>query len=120
MDDKDVNTKTVCPYCNGVVSVLDLYCPICGKKLKGDLSSSVTFLKQIWVYFVSLFLPPFGLFPAIRYLRQSDEESKKVGMVALVLTIISIVATIWFFLAIKDPFSTQLNTQLELYQGLGF
>ena len=115
-----VDAETTCPYCKGVISAMDLYCPICGRKLKGDMSSSVTFFKQLAIYLVSLFFPPFGLFPAIQHLRQSDEKSKKIGLTALVLTTISTVAAAWLFISMRDQFGTQLNSQLELYQDLGF
>ncbi len=113
------NTEAICQYCKGKVSVLDMYCPICGKKLKGEVTSSATLSKQLWIYFVSFFLPPFGFWPAVKYLRQSDEKSKKIGWVALILTTISVVVTILLSISIFKSFTSELGGQFELYEGFG-
>lgn len=44
---------------------------------------------------MSLLLPPFGFWYAWKYWGQDDEKSKKIAVTAAVLTIISIVITIW-------------------------
>jgi len=89
----ETNIQTTCPHCNNPILPIDIFCPACGKKLKrSDLSTGIQ--KQIGVYLLSFFLPPFGLFPAIKYLRQADSKSKKIGVIALVLTVISILITI--------------------------
>jgi len=108
-----------CPYCGGNISLSDYFCPHCGKKLK-EQPSSTTFLKQLLIYFVSFFLPPLGIWPAIKYLRQSDEKSKKIGLVALLLTIISIVITSWLTINFISSFNKELGNQLNLYQDIGY
>lgn len=65
---------------------------------------------------MSFFLPPLGLWPAIRYLRQQDETAKKIGLAALFLTVISILLTIWVTANFINSFNKELNTQLNLYQ----
>lgn len=72
------------------------------------------------IYFVSFFLPPLGICPAIKYLRQSDEKSKKIGLAALFLTIISIVITSWLTISLINSFNKQLGNQLNLYQGIDY
>jgi len=65
-------------------------------------------------------LPPLGVWPAIKYLRQADKKSKKIGLAALFLTIISIVITIWLTINLVNSFNSGLNSQLNLYQGIGY
>ncbi len=117
IEENDINT--VCPYCKSSVSKLDIYCSVCGKKL-GEDAKTTTIVKQLWIYFVSLFLPPLGFIPAIKYLKESDKKLKNVGLIALILTLISTIVTIILIMNIADSFGTQFNTQLELYNGLGF
>lgn len=109
---------TVCPSCKTEVSILDFFCPVCGKKLKEKpLSTSIS--KQIFIYLLSTLLPPLGLWPAIKYLRQGDNKSKKIGIIAIVLTIISIIITFWISAGIIKSIQGVVGTQLTPY-GLGF
>jgi len=111
--------QLTCPYCKNNISTSDYFCPTCGKKLK-DKPVSTTFARQLVIYLTSFFLPPFGLWPAIRYLRQQDQKAKKIGLAALFLTIISIVITVWMTTSFISSFNKELNNQLNLYQGVGY
>ncbi len=91
----EVSSETTCPSCHSTVSVTSYFCPNCGKPLKDKLPV-VSLSRQIIVYFVSLFLPPFGFWYAWKYLKQPDDKSKKIGIAAVILTIISVIVTIWF------------------------
>lgn len=101
-----------CPNCKQSIAVLDYFCPNCGKKIK-DKPRSTTIARQIFVYLLSFFLPPLGLWPGIKYLKQSDDKSRMIGFVAIVLTIISIAITIWLTLGFINVFNQQLNQQLN-------
>ena len=70
-------------------------CPNCGKKIK-EPPVLTSIGKQISIYLISFLLPPFGLAPGIRYLMQPDQKAKIIGIVAILLTIVSIGLTIWF------------------------
>lgn len=72
------------------------------------------------IYFVSFFLPPLGIWPAIKYLRQSDEKSKKIGLAALFLTIASIVITSWLTIHLINSFSGGLGGQFDIYEGIDY
>ncbi len=46
---------------------------------------------------MSLFIPPFGFWYVWKYIRQGDRKSKVIGIVAAILTVISIVISIWLW-----------------------
>lgn len=111
--------QSTCIYCKGNISSFDYFCPHCGKKIKEKLLPT-TFGRQLSVYLLSVFLPPLGIWPAIKYLRQQDKKSKKIGLVTLLLTIISIVVTIWLTINFMNSFTRGLDNQLNLYQSVDF
>lgn len=78
-----------------------------------DKSLAVTIGRQIFVYLLSFLLPPLGLWPGIKYLRQKDEKSRMIGFIAIVLTIISTAIEIWVALGLVNTFNQQLNQQLN-------
>lgn len=81
-----------------------------------DKSLSTTIARQIFIYLLSFLLPPLGLWPGIKYLKQKDEKSRIIGFIAIVLTIISIALTVWFTLGFINVFNQQLNSSLNLYK----
>jgi len=111
--------QTTCPDCKANLSESDYFCPNCGKKIK-EKPLSTTLLKQLSIYFISFFLPPLGVWPGIKYLRQGDEKSKKIGLAAIFLTIISIIITSWLTMNLINSLNKELNNQLNLYPGLDF
>jgi len=104
-----------CPNCKQNILSSDYFCPNCGKKIK-EKSLSVTVGRQILVYLLSFLLPPLGLWPAVKYLKQKDEKSRIIGFVAITITIISIAITVWLTLSFLDTFNQQLNSNLNLYR----
>src|SRR4030042_6425343 len=111
--------QLTCPRCKKNILPSDYFCPECGGKLKSK-PPSTTFLRQLTVYAISFFLPPLGFWPAIRYLRQQDAKSKKIGLVALFLTILSILLTVWLTTSFINSFNRELNNQLKLYRDIGY
>ena len=105
----DSLTPTTCPFCHTAISAADYFCPNCGKKLK-DKPPATTISKQIIVYLVSLLLPPFGIVYAWRYLKQADGKSQKIGIAAVVLTVIALALTIWATKLMIDSINQQLNS----------
>ena len=81
---------------------------------------STTFRKQLSIYLLSLFLPPLGLWPAIKYLRQPDEKAKKVGLAALILTILSVIVTTWLTIGLVNSLNKGISDQFNLYQDIGY
>lgn len=102
-------TLTKCKECGHEISDEALACPNCGKP-QANRHPSVSLSTQITVYSVSLFLPPFGLWYVWKYLKQKDSQSKKIGLAALILTIISLIAMIWFTEKFVNSFNQALNS----------
>jgi hypothetical protein len=108
-----------CPSCNLPVLESFNFCPNCGEKLK-DSSASVTISRQISIYALSILVPPLGLWPGIHYVRQKNEKAKLVGVVAIVLTILSTVVSIWLTIIYVGNPLTEMNNQLHLLKMTGY
>jgi uncharacterized membrane-anchored protein len=104
---------TICKFCGQTVATNFYFCPYCGKKL---IEPPVSALKEISIYLLSVFLPPLGLWPGIKYLLQKNAKSKRIGTIAIILTIISSVVTIWLSIIAINALSQSLNSQLNQYQ----
>jgi len=98
-----------CKECGHEISDEALVCPNCGKPQR-DKAPAVSLSRQMTVYAVSLFLPPFGLWYAWKYLRQKDQKSKKIGYAAIILTIMSIIVTIWLIEKTVSSINQSLNS----------
>lgn len=96
---------SACPSCRALVSADMLFCPACGKPLKSN-PAETSVSRQIVVYIISILLPPFGFWYAWKYLRQGDRKSKIIGWVAIVLTIVSIIANVWVMASYFSQFQS--------------
>jgi len=104
---------TVCKFCGQAVLSNYYFCPYCGKKL---IEPPLTTIKEIGVYLLSVFLPPLGLWPGIKYILQKNARSKRVGSIAIILTIISTIVTLWLSVAVFNNLSKTINTQMNQSQ----
>ena len=104
-----MESPLVCPSCHTATTDSEFFCTNCGKKLK-DVPLSTSLKKQIWYYALSILLPPIGLWWAIKYIRQGGEESKKIGIAIIILTLLSLVANIWIGLGMWSTYSQLLNS----------
>ena len=113
-----VNSQLTCPHCGNLILPESYFCPSCGQKLK-DKPPSTTIAKQIVIYLTSFFLPPLGLWPAFKYIKQKDSKSKTIGFVALFLTIVSLIVSIWITTNFINSIKKQVNNQQNLYNEIG-
>jgi hypothetical protein len=83
-------------------------------------SLSTTIGKQIVIYLISFFLPPFGLIYAFKYLKADDEKAKRIGQITVILTIISLLLNFWLLKTVFDSVPQLINSQMkpEDYNGL--
>ena len=110
--------QQLCRFCNSPVIDTFFFCPTCGKKLH---EPPITIAKQISVYAISILLPPLGLWPGIKYAIQKDEKIRAVGIIAIILTVISTVVTIWLFMTTINSITSSINSPLlDQYQNLGY
>ena len=108
--------QQLCRFCNSPVSANFFFCPTCGKKIN---EPPITVAKQIGIYAISILLPPLGLWPGIKYVLQKDEKTKLVGIVAIILTIISSVITIWVFMNFMSGIGSSIGP-INQYQNMGY
>jgi len=110
--------QVTCKFCGQTVLSNYYFCPYCGKKL---IEPPITALREIGVYLLSVLLPPLGLWPGIKYLMQKNERAKRVGIIAILLTVASIAITIWLSVGLVNNITQTFNSQLNgsQLQGLG-
>ena len=101
----------MCPSCHAPGQTGAYFCQNCGAALK-DKPPPTSVGAQIKVYAVSVLLPPFGLIYVWRYLKQSDEASRRIGWIALILTIVMTIATLWLSVVAMDSFNQLVNAAL--------
>src|SRR5205809_1073367 len=90
------SASLVCPYCKFAITPESYFCPNCGKELRSK-PLTVSVGRQIGIYLLSFFLPPLGLYPGIKYIRQSNSKTKLVGWIAIGLTVVSIAISLYFY-----------------------
>lgn len=104
--------SSICPTCHTEVKPTDYFCFNCGKNLKPKpLSTSVSSL--VVLYAISIFLPPFGVFKGLKYLQEKDSQRKIIGLIAVLLTITSLIITIMLTFNIANTVNEQVNSQLQ-------
>ena len=103
-----------CPYCHFALIATGSFCPNCGKALEKK-PLSITLLKQIIIYLVSFCLPPLGLAWGFKYLREDNQQAKRIGLIAILLTIISLVLTVWLSMTFVNNFNQSLKEETEFY-----
>lgn len=97
--------QLVCPKCNNPVAPTDLFCPHCGVKLGPE---TISLGRQIYIYTISLLAPPFGLIWTFKYLM--DPKKRFVGIIAGIITIISLILTIQLTMGFFQGVQSQLNS----------
>ncbi len=102
-----------CSKCHLPVLPIFYFCPNCANTLRPKpLSTSIE--KQIGIYLFSAFLPPLGLVPGIKYILQKSRKAKIVGIVAVLLTTLSVALTIGLTLRLVGQVREQLDSVLNL------
>ena len=101
----------ICPQCHQSVSPAFYYCPNCGKQLSEPPLSATLFTKA-WIYALSVFLPPLGLWPAVKYIKNPSPEAKKIGWIAVALTVLSTIVTIWIMIGFVNSYMNTLSQSL--------
>ncbi len=103
-----------CPKCKADILETAYFCSNCGRSLRSK-PEDTSIVKQIFVYFVSLFLAPFGLGYAFKYLRQTDRKARMIGVISLILTVVAIIAVV----VISTAFLEQQYSAINAISGSG-
>ncbi len=104
------HSPPVCKKCGNQVKLTDNYCSNCGLVLR---EQPIGAGKQLYMYAVSVLLPPLGLIWTFKYFRSQDKSQRFVAVVTLVLTVIATVATVWLFMGFLQTLQQQLNATLN-------
>lgn len=111
-------SQLICPQCKAIAIPGSRFCATCGTPLNvGPLTISVG--RQIWIYLVSLAVPPLGLIWTFKYLRQKDPQPRRVALIAAVLTVVSTIVTLWATLGIMQSVQSQIQTQMNALHSAG-
>ena len=108
------NEQNTCNVCHQKVLDEYFYCPNCGNDLK-EKPATVSFAIQLGVYALAIFLPPLGLWPGIKYLSKKGSQAKRVGAIAIALTVITSVVTIWAIFSIFNNYISEINNLMYDY-----
>lgn len=105
-----------CAGCHFPTAETFYFCPNCGRKIhEPPVSTGVP--KQLGIYLISVFLPPLGLWPGIRYVRQPNQNMRIIGTIAICLTVLSTIVTVWLTVGVMDMMQLTIEDQLQLYGG---
>lgn len=104
-----------CPVCHVAVKPTDFFCYNCGKNLHGT-PPTTSVSSQIALYLGSIFLAPMGIIWGFRYLRQSDSTSRRIGIIAMSLSIISIMIVAKLLMSTYTSALDQVN-QIQNLEG---
>ena len=74
---------------------------------------------QMWIYFVSFFLPPFGLGLTIKYLKAKDDKVRIVGFISLGLTIVALILAIILSLSFLKTVNQLIPKELNQFETIG-
>ncbi len=111
-----MENTAICPNCHTEnIPLTDFYCPQCGAQLRIKPASTST-VTEILLYIGSLLLPPLGFWWAFKYFRIPDPRAKRIAVVCVVLTIISLIVSYFLF----QGFMTNVNNQINSTSSLGF
>jgi len=101
-----------CPKCQTILIPGGKFCPNCGYELVATQTFSLK--KKLWMYTVSILAPPFGLVYFFKYYHSENAEIKKVGLIAGILTMISLILTIWWTFGFFQSIQNQINSVSNL------
>ena len=105
-----------CPKCRQSIALNNYFCPNCGKKIRSP-PPSTSASGLIVLFLKTILLPPFGLYWGYLYLRQPDNNSKIIGLLTIVITVIESVWLYFYTVNLVTALQSQLTQQLN-YSGL--
>ena len=111
-----METLLQCPTCHAPLRADYYFCYNCGKSIK-SAPPSTSLSKQILLYLGSVLLPPMGIFWGWKYLRHNDPKSRMIGIIAVVLTVVSLIVTTKIAVDYMNKVNEEVSRQLNGLQG---
>ncbi len=74
------------------------------------------FWPLVWLFILSIFLPPLGLGLTIRYIKSPEKNARIVGWISLVVTILASIEAVILSISVLQTINSQVNSQLQNYQ----
>ena len=105
-----LSSPALCPVCHQPVPPNAYFCPNCGAPLR---TKPPSVWQQLSAYLVSFFLPPFGLAYSFKFLRQNDPIAKRAGWITIILTVVSLILTVWLSELFVNSLSQSINQSLN-------
>ena len=108
--------EPTCPKCHTAVRPTDYFCFNCGVNLH-PVPLSTTLTTEIMYYIGSIALPPLGFWWGIKYLKQNDPASKRIGILCMALTTVSFIFSSMWLVNYANTLNAQVSRQLNGLQG---
>lgn len=108
---------SICPKCGIILPPNTNFCPNCGFQTT-EAPQVISIGRQVWIYFVSLLLPPLGFIWVFKYFRSQEPQKKRVAYIATILTIISIIISVWYTVGFFQSYQQQIQ-QINNFQNIG-
>lgn len=70
----------------------------------------------VWLFILSIFLPPLGLGLTIRYMKSPEKNARIVGWISLVATILAAIEAVVLTISVLNTVNTQVNSQIQNFQ----
>ncbi len=105
------NNQNSCSICHREILPEYYFCPNCGNNLR-EKPAEITMVMQIGWYALAIFLPPFGLWPGIKYLIKKDVQARRMGLMMIILTLVSTIFMIWSIFKLLGSYLEILNGAL--------
>ena len=113
----EVVPSTVCPFCHIAVRPADYFCSNCGKNLHpAPLGTGVFDIAKL--YLGSVFFTPMGIFWGMRYLREKNNTSIIVGVIAMLLSLVTLIVAIQYTVSFMNTINSQMGKQFQGIEGL--
>jgi hypothetical protein len=112
-----------CPFCKNKIEAKVFFCPICGKKVR-EKPVSTKFWPVLWLFFLTILLPPLNIGLTIKYMKSADAKAKRIGLISLIVMIavlvVAVVSTFYVTKYVSDQVNQQVGQQLKQYQNYGY
>lgn len=112
----EVADPPMCPFCHVTVRPMDYFCSNCGKNLH-PAPLGITLYDQVKLYLGSVFLAPMGIIWGMRHLREKEDKSKIVGVIAMLLSVITLIVAIQYTISFANTINSQVGKQLQGIEG---